>query len=446
MLKKIRNKQNIILYILLAIFLLFTLYLASTVKMGISSDSWYHLRVSQEYSKTLGIPVNTPDTYKWRDITNIPYLYFWINGRILNLNSATFNFNEVILLRVINIFFALGTVIATYLLSKECIKNRWAQLIPVLLLVNTLMFLFLSSSINYDNLSNMLASFAILFFVKSIKQKDTLKYPILTILMLSIACLTKYTILPLAFILVILLLIDMFRTKRVFNMKDRSLLLLLPTIFFLLLNLLLYGGNLVNHGELDPDCSKTLTYEQCLENGVFRRDNELMPAEEVNLIEMITTGQRLDPIRYTGIWIWEMTKRVIGIMGDSSFFHSDSVVSLFTALLGISLIVGVVNWKKYSVEIKYMASLTLFYLLILLIVQNYDMYLKRGYEVLALQGRYMFPVISSFYVLISVFWLNIKNKYFKIGIISISLILLTLLSIPYFLLNVDSSWFGTITY
>ena len=416
--------------------------------MGISPDSWYHLRVSQEYSETLGIPENSEDTYQWRDITNIPYFYFWINGRILNLNEITFNFNQVILLRVFNILFSLGTVIATYLLSKQFIKNKWAQLIPVALLTNTLMFLSLSSSINYDNLGNMFAAFSILFFVKSIKQKYDIKYPLLTILMLCLGALTKFTILPLAFILVILLAVDIFKNRKDWriNQKDKSLLLLLPILLFGGLNLILFGNNILKHGELTPACEKTLSYEQCLENGVFYRDEISIPAVEVNVIEMITNGERLDPIRYAGVWSWEMTKRVVSIMGDQSLYHSNLVVSIFYSLLVITLFFGIFNWKKYNKETKYMVIITLFYLLVLMIVQNYDMYLKRGYPTLALQGRYMFPVISSFYVLLTVFWLKIGNRYIRIGLIAVSLLLLILLSIPFYILNVDPTWFGSIAY
>lgn len=446
--KKIASKQNIIFGILILIFLIFTTYLAFNLKMGISPDSWYHLRVSQEYSKTLGIPENNENTYQWRDITNIPYLYFWINGRILNLNEITFNFNQVILLRVFNILFSLGTVIATYLLSKQFIKNKYAQLLPVALLTNTLMFLSLSSSINYDNLGNMFAAFAILFFVKSIKQKYDIKYLLLTILMLCLGALTKFTILPLAFILVILLVVDIFKNRKGWriNIKDKSLLLILPILLFGGLNLILFGNNILKHGELTPACEKTLTYEQCLTNGVFYRDNITIPAVEVNVVEMIKSGERLDPIRYAGVWSWEMTKRVVSIMGDQSLYHSNLVVSVFFSLLVITIFIGAFNWKKYNKETKYMVILTLFYLLVLMIVQNYDMYLKRSYPTLALQGRYMFPVISSFYVLLSIFWLKIGNRYLKIGIIAVSLLLLILLSIPFYILNVDPTWFGSITY
>lgn len=416
--------------------------------MGISSDSWYHLRVSQEYSTTLGIPPNTEDTYQWRDITNIPYLYFWINGRILNINESTFGFNQVLLLRIVNIIYSFITVIGVYLLSKEFFKNRWVQLIPVVLLTNTLMFLMLSSSINYDNLGNMFATLAILFFVKSVKNAGILKYPLLVILILCLGTLTKFTIMPLAFIMVILLLYELFKYRKEWfkNLKGKTLLLLIPILLFGRLNVLLYGNNLIKYQELTPSCEKILTHEQCLSNGVYYRDTIIMPTVDAKAIDMVLNGERLDPIRYAGVWTWEMTKRVVGIMGDSSLYHDNVIISIFVTLLSITIIFGVINWKRLSKEARYLGIITLFYLLVLMIVQNYDMYLKKSYTILALQGRYMFPVISSFYILITLFWINIKNKYIKIFLIVISLLLLISLSIPFFILKVDPNWFGALSY
>lgn len=448
MLKKVINKYNLTLVLIFLIFIAFTLYLALNIKMEISPDSWYHLRVSQTYSTTLTIPENTEETYQWRDITNIPYLYFWTNGRLLNLNDSTFQFNHVILLRIINIVYSLFTLVGVYLLSKEVIKNKWARLIPLVLITNTLMFLLLSSSINYDNLGNMFATFAILFFVKTIKYKGELKFPLLTILMLCLGTLTKFTIIPLTVILVILLLLELIKHFNIWKegFKKRHLFYIVPVLLFGILNVLLYGNNLVKYQELTPSCEKVLTHEQCLENGVYYRDMITMPAVEVNLKEMILGGKRLDPLRYTGVWVWEMTKRTVGIMGDSSFYHDILTISVFTFLIVLSFLIGIYNWKKLSKEHKYLFFITTSYLLILLFFQNYNMYLKRGYPTLALQGRYMFPVISSFYVLLSVFWLSISNRYLRLFIILTSLILLIIFSIPYFLLNIDSSWFGPILY
>ena len=42
---------------------------------------------------------------------------------------------------------------------------------------------------------------------------------------------------------------------------------------------------LVKFHSLTPKCLDVLTYDQCLENGVFVRDNVWIPEQEVNLFQ-----------------------------------------------------------------------------------------------------------------------------------------------------------------
>jgi uncharacterized membrane protein len=179
---------------------------------------------------------------------------------------------------------------------------------------------------------------------------------------------------------------------------------------------------------------------------VFYRDNVTIPAQEVDLFKMVLSGERLDPIRYAGVWIFEMAIRIFGIMGDKSLFAKTIIIPFYLLFFLISFIVGILNWRNFSKEIKYLSIVTLFYLLVLLFVQNYDMYLKGSYPTLALQGRYMFPVISSVYVLFVFFLNRIKNKRLR-AVIFVSLIVLFIIGcLPFFIRNVDSSWFGSIDY
>jgi 4-amino-4-deoxy-L-arabinose transferase-like glycosyltransferase len=448
MFKKKLDIHQLLLGLLITVFTIVTLYLAFNVKMGVSSDSWYHLRVSQKYSETFGIPENGPDTYEWRDISHQPYLFFWINGRVLNLNEVSFLFNEAILLRVLNILYSLGTLFGVYLLSKEFFERKWLRLLPIFLLSNSLMFVMLSSSINYDNLANLFAVFSLLYFVRAIKKKGDWKSVFLILMALSLGSLTKFTILPLAFILVVLMSIFIFKNWTVYKreFKGSVLYLFIPLAILVAMNFGIYGMNLIKFQSLTPGCLDIMTYEQCLSNGVFYRNNVTIPEVEVNPIEMILSGERMDPIRYTGVWILEMTKRIVGIMGDKSLYQPNWILPFYLFYLLIALIMGIVNWKKFNKETKYLSFATLFYLLILLLAQNYMTYLKRGYPTLALQGRYMFPVISSFYVLYVMFLDRIKSKWVQILIFAGLILLFIVGCLPFFFINVDPNWFGSVNY
>jgi hypothetical protein len=440
-----KNKTDLIFYVLLSIFIIFTLFLAIKLRMGLSPDSSYHLEVSQAYSTTWTIPQNTPDTYQWRDITRIPYLYFWINARILNINNGLLN--EITLLRIVNVFYSTLTVIFTYLLSKEIFKKDIFKVLPTFLLTNTLMFTFLSSSINYDNLANLFSVLGIYFFVKYLKSKVDIKYILLMLIYLALGTFAKYTILPLAFILVILTAVDIYIRRKDLKFGDikKYWYLLIPLFIALFFNFQVYGINIIRYGSLDVQCDKILTHEQCMQNGVYYRDNTYYSPIEIDgvgrMFDLVLSGERIDFIRYFGYWIWNITGKIFSIMGDTSLYMPEYFKIPYLLFLLLAIILSIIYRKKWSRVEKYLLVTTLFYISVLFFIQNYMTYLKFDHFYLALQGRYIFPVIVPMYIIYSRAISFVKNKK-VLYLILIPLCILFLYGcIPFFLLNVPSSWF-----
>jgi 4-amino-4-deoxy-L-arabinose transferase-like glycosyltransferase len=454
MIKKLvkhKSTPKIVLGFILLIFVVFSLYLALDIKMGVSPDSYYHLEVSQAYSKTLGIPENAPETYKWTDITRIPYLSFWLNGRILNLNEVTFNFDPVILLRIFNIITSLGTLIFVYLISKEIIKNKWGKILPVFLLSNTLMFVFLSSSINYDNLTILFCTISLYFLIKYLKSPKELKNSLPLWIFLSLGSLTKLSVLPLAFIVVLVWAFVLFKKKilgreylkQLFNFPNILYLVLLAILLFLNLNL--YGVNILKYGKLTPSCLQMLTYEQCLENGVFYRNEYKIPKVfEGNIFEainLVITRQRIGPLLYMPYWIVEMSKKIFGIMGDRSMFMPYEYLPPYFLYFFLGIFLIIKHRKKWKVIDKALIVISLFYVFILMYYNTYRSYITHNWMDLALQGRYIFPVLPIMYILFSKYFLKIKNKKLLNILIVVLVVLFLLGSIGYFFAYVPSDWF-----
>ena len=442
------DKEKLVLVLIILIFTFVITFFAFSFRMGLSPDSSYHLDVSKAYSTTFGIPQNTPDTYQYRDITRITYLYFWINGRILNINNG--GINEIILLRLVNVVYSIGTVYVLYLLSKEVIKDKWKRLLPVFLLTNTLMFVFLSSAINYDNLANLLSVLSILFFVKFVKSKLDIKYFLWMILFLCIGSLTKFTVLPLAAILILLSIIEIFRKRKLLkNIKfGKEYILLLPILLFGFLNIQLYGINLLRYGELEPNCEQILTHEQCLTNGVYYRDTVTFKEREINglsdTVKLILSGERVDPVRYFFKWLPNITSKVHGIMADSSLYMPVYFRYVYIFFLSIGGVVGIIKWKKWNVLDRYLIAISLFYTSILFFFWNYSMYLRFNHYYLGLQGRYLFPVITVMYILFSKSIFFIKKDWLRYLILIPLIILFIYGCLPFFFTNVNISWFSGI--
>ncbi len=440
--------ENVIFVLIFIYFLSFSLYLVFKLKLGISPDSYYHIDVSRIFSTTLGIPENTPASFQWRDITRMPYLYYWINGRLLNINIL--NINEVIYLRLFNVLYSFGTVLVTYLLTKEVFKNKYARLLVLFLLTNSLMFVFLSSSINYDNLANLFAVLSTLFFVKSLKNISSLENIFLMFIFLLLGVLTKYTLAPLAFVFVLILFYKWFEHRKSIKyiLKGTKIWIFLSILLVLIgLNISLYGVNIVKYHSLVPECEVILGHEACLENGVYYRDNIDMPSEDIKgigeVVEMVLSGERLDPVSYTFFWIYNMASKVVGIMGDQSLPMSNYILPVYMVFLLIGIINTIKYWEKKNIVLSALTSSTVFYLLTILFTQNYSRYIYQGYPALALQGRYMFPVISSFYIITVYYLFKIENKTFRNTIIILLVILFFIGCLPYFILNVPTNWFGT---
>jgi uncharacterized membrane protein len=448
---KQKRAPEFVLGIILFVFMVFSLYLAFNLKMGVSPDSYYHLEVSQAYSETLGIPENTPETYKWQDITRIPYLSLWLNGRILNLNEATFNFDDVIVLRIFNILTALGTLIFVYLISKRLVKNKWGQILPVFLLSNTLMFVFLSSSINYDNLTILLSTMTMYFLVRFLQNPKELKYTLLIFVFLLLGLLVKSSVLPLTAIIVLVWGYVLLKKKIVKVEYLKQLLtyqnLVLLTIFGLLviLNFNVYGVNLLVFGKLGPSCTEILTYEQCLENGVFYRSIYKIPTVfEGNIfeaIQLILTGQRIGPLLYLPYWVVEMSKKIFGIMGDRSLFMRYEYLVPYFGYFFLGLFLIIKNRKKLKLEEKVLIAISVFYALVVAYYVNYQAYLRHDWMDLALQGRYIFPVLPIVYVVFSKYFLKIKNKKLLRMLIVGLVVLFVLGNIGYFFVYVSTDWF-----
>ncbi|MDP2966324.1 MAG: hypothetical protein Q8N39_09870, partial [Pelolinea sp.] len=76
---------NILFIVLLLVFVIFAAYFALKLKRGIIPDETARFYMSQHFSTTLGIPPDT-DTTLYLGLENMdrkPFLYYWLNGRVL---------------------------------------------------------------------------------------------------------------------------------------------------------------------------------------------------------------------------------------------------------------------------------------------------------------------------------------------------------------------------
>lgn len=413
------HNDGILLTILLLIFLTFSLFIALNLRPGILPDEPAHFAFSMHFSTTLGIPSDTYESYSWGwYIRQNPFLYYWLMGRFINiialLNPTASNWQILVTLRVLNTIFALGTVIICFLLSKEVIKHKWWQLLPVFVLTNILMFVFLSAAVNYDNLANLFSIISIYFLVRVINHKRFVTNSILWMLFISLGTLVKYPILPLALSMTIVWLV--FVIKNSINLSQRKLIthdiwLLIILVILMLGNFAIYGVNLLVYRTITPPCREILTDAQCEISPYIIRYQETAIQPKLTLSEARANGYP-SPIGYALVdWVWFMLIRTVGVTGHQSYlpFHT---ITYFQYLFYWIIFMGFINLvyhRKVEFTKSSLVFIASFYSLVL-IIMNYNAELTYGFQQISLQGRYIFPVIGALLILFTSVIKNIPLK------------------------------------
>lgn len=424
-----QNNTKIVFGLLLSIFISYSFFIATNLKRGIIPDEPSHIIFSNHFASTWGIPNDTDETIKegWV-IRHNPFLYHWINGRAINLFESAFpsisEWQILVLLRLLSVVYSTGTLIFCYLLSKEVIQSKWWQLLPVFLLSNTLMFVFLSGGVNYDNLANLLSVAGLLFFVRVINKKDFELNSLLWLLCISIGTLVKFTILPLALIMFIIWIIFNLKNRNILSFNNfwttKNITIFVIFIISILGNLLIYGVNIFKFGSILPECDQILTYDQCEMSRFALRHQEIGLEEKLTIKESIQLGYP-NPVKYFfDGWIDFMLYRIYGILGHMSYFPSHIII-FYKLFFFWVILLGVRYIEKPSFLISSLLLIILFYILVLFF-KNYDSELVYGFKQIALQGRYLFPVIGLIYIVVGNIVSRVNSK--KIKIISLSIILI----------------------
>ena len=405
------HNTKIVFSVLLLLFMAQSLFFAFRLKTGIIPDEPAHFTFSQHFSTTLGIPPDTYKTYSWGwYIEQNPFLYYWINGRIINLvtflQPAATDSQLLTLLRVTNVFYALGTLLFCYMLSREVIKHRWWSLVPVFLITQTLMFVFLSAGVNYDNLANLLSMAGLYFLIRVFNHYNFLNNSLSWMISIALGTLVKYPILPLALAMGIAWLVfTVTQRDKIFPLKfsgSKTTIAMFVLILLLIGNLSIYGVNLVRYQSLTPDCNEILLESQCEISPYFRRAQETANKPRLTISESLAEGFP-NPIRYSAVdWVWNMLMRTYGIIGHQTYFPL-RLISFYHLLFYWVFILSWINllhWRRLSYINLSMLGIIIFYALVLLIT-NYQSELTYNFQQIALQGRYIFPVIGPIYILLT---------------------------------------------
>ncbi len=476
-LNRITQRWDLWAVILLGIYFIGRLfYFAFTVGPGVPPDEMTHIGIARLYAETLFGIEDSAASLQYGLVTHVPYLYYFLMGKAAALLGST----DYTMLRVLNIGLALAFLVVAYRLSLLVLKSRLMRVLFFVMLTNTLMFGFLSASVNYDNLANLLALCAIYFLVRylgSAKPADLLLFWISTMLGL----LTKGTFLMLAPVFAAVWLLSRGRMLRM-DMQQlvqeicagagyiRSLAVVV--LLCVVANLSLYGVNLVRYSQIIPSCAQVLTHEKCMENRIYAR-NWVISQYRTDKLSYMDAWRAAELVRHPGdiahtkrllnnarqykmtrpeslnlpdylhlVWDQAMKPSIFGIQAHRSMLRSPNELwayglVCFAALL---LMVRTIRFDGSDRLWLGMAAIPFGYYLFLVGYYNYTGYLQHHALLLGVQGRYMFHVLVPAYLLMAEFLLRPFPKWGRVVVAGAVAGLFIMGDFPYYLSRVTEAW------
>ncbi|NTX00018.1 MAG: hypothetical protein HGB35_08870, partial [Geobacteraceae bacterium] len=421
-----------------------------------------------------------PKTYEYGLVTNIPWLYYWVMGKLLHLNF--FGMSDLVFLRVLNIPLAFGTVYYAWRTLRLLTDDKLPQILLIVAMTNTPMFSFLSASVSYDNLTNLLAAMSVYFLLAFFNKRSGNLLAVSFVCQLA-GCLTKYSLLPLVLVLNLILLIHEFKTFYLFPSAckewfraswKRGLGLSLAIIIGLVLNIQLYGGNYFRYGKLAPEMAKVLSFEIAMQYRIEARnmiftlfkegriskgkafemavysDNSVGDSKTtIYLIENYDYLKKsgapiISPVAYIPIWMYSMFDSIFGIYAHLGMPAGVTKMWLFSPLIALAVIAFLYRWRprESGWTPAHLAVISGFYAVFLMYAVNYLVYLEFRAPGLTLQGRYLFPVIGPAYVLLSYYLIQLaKVNSVRLVIFALASLLFIIFDFPWFLAFATPDWF-----
>lgn len=413
--------ERIVLILVFLIFTSQTIFFVVYLRKYIGPDEAYHYNVSLAYSKVFGIPQNSPETFLYGDITRIPFLFYWLSGRFINIANIL-KIDSFILLRFLSLLYSLVTMFFVWLISKDVIKEKYYRVLPVFMLASTMMFSFLGAVISYDTMVNMflvISFWSLLLYLKQDIHKA--KYVFVWTTTSLLACATKLSALPFVFLgfLVISFLTLKNKIKFLEGLsKPKTIFSIIIICSFFFINFYTYGMNILKYHKLVPVCSQVMQHEECLNNHIYQRsldygDAAIQSREGKRIRELLLTDERMNPFDFFFDWEASITPRLYGIFSHTSVVFPRNFSFVYTVIFLLLMIPFIRYVKKTDGQILISFFLMLGYVLILAYLTHYDSYLKMNSLNIAMQGRYLLPIIPAAYLVMVWSLTRIRNDGLK---------------------------------
>ncbi len=397
--------HHVLLVFTLIYFLVFGIFMVHTDGQP---DQSPHRFYAIRFSETWGLPEE--DNTNNRIITGKPYLAYWIYGAVYKTTNAFLPNNTISriqLWRLVSVAMSTVTVYFLYRLTTKTTGNPYAGVLAAFFLSNTLMFVFISGGISYDNLMNLAGMAALYHLVCLYKNEDFVKNTALLGMWAVVGALSKEQFLLMTLIVFIawlfFVICNFRKIQLTFNRKN----IVISVIFLVALGLFigLYGTNLLRYSRTTPMCKQIIGEERC--NSFDYRWEYYNKISYPGLWFNRDTFQ--NPINYTfDFWSMLEIQSTWGILSHNTFMPK-----LSTALHSILILwsfLCLARYWKYKDIVANVLIFVLFGFIGYVFIFNYKQDIEFNFHHYGVTGRYMFPVIGALLTLTVYYLLKIRSK------------------------------------
>lgn len=413
------------------------LYISLSTRLGVSPDETYHYGLAKLFKQNGWLPFihNQYGNYQLGEVVHTPYfLYHYLLSLPMHLIGG---WHTLELLRLINIALAVWSLVLIVKLARRLKASPLVTNLSVFMMVNTLMFTFLSGFLNYDNLLIPLSLLSFIFLF------DFLDKPVFSNLFkLFVVCLagsmTAINYLPIlagVAALVVYKLVREIKARRALidgltHLQRLNKILLVLGVILSLLFIQRYVLNVVRYHSITPGCLRFQTQQQCSQNGIFARPQNF-PA--------IPNHPHPTPFEYSTDWGWSMRARTFGILGHESISDNKAIRLWTEALLFVGTLVAV-RYYRPTRNWNILIAIGVFYTAILF-TKDWWGYYHSGYN-FGVQGRYTLLFLPFVYILFNQHLLKfLKKAWLKSAYVVLTLLVFIISALPTYTLKTDSSWY-----
>jgi len=420
-------------------------FIAMTTSRAVAPDETAHLSRVKIYAEGGVTPFihQTEATYYLGAVEQQPnYLFHYVMSMPYRFMPDAWSPNtKIVLLRLINMVFVLCGLVVFSRTVRRLTRSTLVQNLSVFMLSNTLMFVFLAGVLNYDNLFFLTTCVAFYYLVKLLQKfslQDFLKLGIAV----AIALLTKFTFVPLAVMFAIVLIVrycrelrSVWQTSKTEIKEYRKPLIILAILFALVFGFFAerYVGNFIKYGSYRPKCENVLGHEKCLSSALYRRNLSFKDKE---------VTQKIPNEQFVAKWMLRTKETIFGIMGHHSLAQAPLIKYGSLVVIAVMLFAFVRTVSPRDSTMFYLIAIILMYVGAL-IIHNHNLFQRSQIFGMALQGRYIFPVLGMIYFVGNFFVERLMRKN-RVAYASYALFVVVLFfasALPAYIYVTSSIWF-----